>query len=187
MRKPTMSDYPRVSVTHGREIVFDERGKYFILTEAEIERLREHKCGCGISQDPDDACCARSIMLNTLLDDPRINGILTTEQLAAKMRERIEELEEQLEKECNKFHSAKQIFRHYKVPEANDAVWDYAWHHRDDDPTAIETLKDLGIVRCGSIGCNNGVYTEGNDDGSMTHDRPCQICNGHGWVLEADD
>lgn len=42
-------------------------------------------------------------------------------------------------------------------------------------------LAELNIYRCA---CNNGIYTEGNDDGSQTADRVCEVCNKHGWVTE---
>jgi hypothetical protein len=41
-----------------------------------------------------------------------------------------------------------------------------------------EALKKLSILECT---CDKGIYTEGNDDGSVTCDRPCEVCGGHGW------
>jgi hypothetical protein len=38
----------------------------------------------------------------------------------------------------------------------------------------------FNIHRCT---CENGMYTEGNDDGSQTRDRKCEVCNGRGWVV----
>jgi DnaJ-class molecular chaperone len=44
-------------------------------------------------------------------------------------------------------------------------------------------LNELHIFKCESPGCFSGFYTEGSDDGSQVVTRPCEVCNGHGWVI----
>jgi hypothetical protein len=60
-----------------------------------------------------------------------------------------------------------------------DAAWIVA---TSLEPDAIDTLKELGIERCVTLGCESGMYTEGRDDGSDTLTRACEGCNGHRWV-----
>ncbi len=65
------------------------------------------------------------------------------------------------------------------------------WHHRTFTNSHTNRaaykmwrlLNELNIFRCEASGCVNGIYTEGNDDGSQTQERKCELCNGHAWVI----
>lgn len=77
----------------------------------------------------------------------------------------------------------KEIFTHKMIDEAWAFVVDPPGHLSNEVKEAVEAaLGALGIKRCEATGCNNGIYTEGNDDGSRTIDRPCEVCGGHEWV-----
>ena len=100
---------------------------------------------------------------------------------------RVEELEEE-----NESIRAKIVFLrdgcHHSTYEQIDAAWEIINNFNGAYSTigrwVLRVLERLGIFRCKSPGCNHGTYTEGNDDGSETHTRPCEVCHGHAWVIK---
>jgi hypothetical protein len=64
-----------------------------------------------------------------------------------------------------------------------DAAVGWANAFPSDSNTFVSRWSVLAIFNIHHCTCNNGMYTEGNDDGSQTHDRECEVCNGRGWVV----
>jgi len=77
---------------------------------------------------------------------------------------------------------------HHITDKQIDAAWKFA--HCFIGPARNNHFKlmlMLGIKRCEAPGCDHGTYTEGNDDGSQTCDRPCEVCGGHEWIKTSVD
>jgi cell division protein FtsB len=111
----------------------------------------------------------------------RWRNIKNLEGRTAELRARVEELERH-----NKSLRLLGDGSYILLVEQIDAAVGFATEECEDPHdyhVAWEALNHLNIHRCT---CNNGMYTEGNDDGSQTQDRVCELCNGRGWLVKGD-
>jgi hypothetical protein len=179
---------------------------------AEIERLREHRCECGVPRDPNELCEARSMLLNAHSEDPEKNQTAHTTDLIQFFFDRIEELAIELSESdvINQRNTNENIRLQQRIEEleekAHKNVWDQwgggkvvpidrakidaAWKRREDVRGKGFSLyipaSELGIVRCEGCG-GSGWQNEFNDKELKTLCPGCAKYTGHGWVMGGDD